>query len=178
MSDKQRFSYFLQDQRIEKNNSHYLSGYKNTLLILYFHFFPERREFFRGLFRTISDWKGLQKCYSQIMDEFNLRSNMERQLFELREISIQESESKKEIVTLEELRKELRNREIRCFKNFYKDFNLITHYLFGAVRLADGGLRPDLEVIQFDIIDSEESEKLTYYAIFNPLRGGSWDGSY
>ena len=44
------------------------------------------------------------------MDEFNLRSNMERQLFELREISIQESESKKEIVTLEELRKELRNR--------------------------------------------------------------------
>jgi hypothetical protein len=178
MSDKQRFSYFLQDPRIEKNNLQYFKGYKNTLLILYSHFVPEKRDYFRELFSSISDWKGLQDCYSQVMDEFNLRSDMDRQLFELREIVIQNNDSKKQILTLEELRNELRNREIRCFKDFYKDFNLVTHYLFGAARLADSGLRSKLEIIQFDITDSKKYEKLIYYAIFNPLGGGLWDGSY
>lgn len=178
MSDKQRSNYFLQDPRIERDNSHYFKGYKITLLILYTHFFPEREDYFSELFHATSDWKGLQTCYSQIMDEFNLRFDMDRQLYDLKEIAIQNSESKKQIFTLEELRKELRNREIRCFKDFYKDFNLITHYLFGADRLADCGLRSKLEIIQFDIIDSKESEKLTYYAIFNPMGGGLWDGSY
>jgi hypothetical protein len=178
MSDKQRFSYFLQDPRIEKNNSQYFKGYKDTLLILYSHFVPEKKEYFRGRFSSISDWKDLQECYSQIMDEFNLRSDIDRQLFELKEIVIQNSDSKKQILTLEELRNALRNREIRCFKDFYKDFNLVTHYLFGAVKLADSGLRSKLEIIQFDIIDSKKYEKLIYFAIFNPLGGGMWDGSY
>jgi hypothetical protein len=112
------------------------------------------------------------------MEEFNLRSDLDRHLFDLKENSLQECESKDQIATIEELRRVLRNREIRCFQDFYKDVNLIIHYLFGGIRLAESGLRPKLEIIQFDIIDSKEYEKLTYYAIFNPLSGGTWDGSY
>lgn len=177
LPDKQRFSYFLHNSRIVKNNSDYFVGYKNTLLILYSLFFPENGEFIKRLFDGVSDWKGLQHAYSQIVDELDLKFDMNRQLYDLKEISIQ-NELKDQIENLEELRQTLRNREIRCFKDFNADFNIVLHYLFGAVKLSNCELRPELEVIQFDIIDSRESEKLAYYAIFNPTRGGLWDASY
>jgi hypothetical protein len=178
MSDKQRSSYFLQDPRIEKNNSNYLRGYKNTIFLLYSHFVPDKKESFREINSPLSDWKDLQRIYSRIMDDFNLRSDLDRNLFELKENLSEKTAQNEQITTLEGLRQILRNREVRCFKDFYNDFNLITHYLFGAVRLAESGIRSKLEIIQFDIVDSKESEMLTYYAIFNPFGGGLWEGSY
>jgi len=177
LSDKQRRSYFLQERRIVENDPDYLKGYKNTLTILYSQFFSEKKVFFKRLFDGVSDWIGIQDCYSQIIDELSIQPDINRQMFELKEILKQNDNLKEQIDNIEQLRQLLRNREIRCFKNFYKDFSLVTQYLFGAVRLCNN-FKSNLEIIQFDIFDFKESEKLAYYAVFNPIGGASWDASY
>jgi hypothetical protein len=178
MSDRQRRNYFLQDHHIVKNNSGYVGGYKNTLEILYAHFFPSRRTFFEDIFCKVKDWIDLQSCYSQIDDEFDLTGKFKHQLFDLECSSVENNNQKETVETFEELRKELRNREIRCFKEFYRDWCLISQYLWGAVHLCNEGLRRDLEIIQFEVVDNKKYETLSYYAIFNPFGGGLWDGSY
>lgn len=178
LSDKKRSGYFLQDYRIKNHNSAYFNGYKTTLLILYCHFIPEYKIFFRRLFDGCSDWTGLQLYYGQIIDEMNLKPDLIRQLFDVKESVKMSEEIPDEVNNIEKLKEVLRNREIRCFKDFYQDWALIAQYLFGAVEQSNENLRAILEIIQFDIINPKKSKKLAYYAIFNPTRGASWDASY
>lgn len=181
MPKGQRQNYFLCNDRIDLKKSQYLAGYRVCLFSLYSNIMPSKKGYFLNIFSGVNDWIELHRTYDTVLNDLRLDKIKNRQLFDMTFKPTKRIFEKETIQNYDDLKEVLRNRRTRFFENFDLDESILIHYFFGAIKLikrgAEGENSTKLEIIEL-VVRESGFDRLVYFALFNPIRGGYSDGSH
>lgn len=187
MPKQTKVNYYLQNQRIKKKNSEYLTGYKFCLLFLYLDVLEHDKRFLIKSFNGINSWMELNALAHVIYDNHISGKFRGEAIFLIDESKIKSTENPQKISYVnkkDQFETIFRGRDVKVIdKNFmYDDYaqNWFLHIFFGTLsrnefaRFHNSDNKP--EIIEFRQLCGIFT--IYSYAVYFPKHGAISDSSH